>query len=121
MKPSDSVKKSLDDQLDKLDATTVEKLRAIRRKAIDSASFETATGLEVHAHSNQLTASNYFFWQQKKWMLVGLVMSITLVLVLFNRPEPVVYLDGVMDLTLYSEVDPDWLIDMEIAEVFGDE
>lgn len=121
MKPSDSVKKTLDDQLDKLDAPTLEKLRAIRRKAINAASPETAADLEVHVQSGQLTASNYFIWQQKKWILIGLAMTIGLVLVLFNRPESVLHLDLSQDLALYSEVDPEWLIDMEIAEVFGDE
>lgn len=120
MKPSDSVKKTLDDQLDKLDAPTLEKLRAIRRKAIDSASQETAGGVEVHMQAGQLSGSHYFLWPQKKWILIGLVMTIGLVLVLFNPPEPV-HLDLSQDLALYSEVDPEWLIDMEIAEVFGDE
>lgn len=122
MKPtSDSVQKTLDAELDKLDAPTLEKLRAIRRSAIDSASASSAAGVEVHAQAGQLSLSRYFAWRQTKWMLTGLALSICLVLVLFNRPEPVVQMDLSQDLNLYSEVDPEWLIDMEIAEVFGDE
>ncbi len=122
MKPtSDSVQKTLDAELDKLDAPTLEKLRAIRRSAIDSASASSVAGVEVYAQAGQLSLLRYFVWRQTKWMLTGLALSICLVLVLFNRSEPVVQIDLSQDLNLYSEVDPEWLIDMEIAEVFGDE
>ncbi len=122
MKPtSDSVQKTLDTELDKLDAPTLEKLRAIRRSAIDSASASTAAGDEVHVQAGQLSLSRYFVWQQTKWILTCLVLSLCLALVLFKRSEPVVHMDVSQELALYSEVDPEWLIDMEIAEVFGDE
>lgn len=113
----DPIQKILDDELDKIDAKTLEHLRAARREAINAGQPETA--ITQISGSGQLSLMLHPMWQQKNWLMaLALVLCLTWVLVSKNF---LTSSDIAADFSFYSEVDPEWLMDLEIAELFGDE
>lgn len=116
------INKILDDDLNNIDANTLQELQEIRRKVIASVANETASSSNVNLQHDVVSLSISPLWRNGKFIFMGVVFVICLVWLLMqaitqkNTPQ-----DISLDFALYSEVDPDWLMDMEIADTFGDE
>lgn len=118
----ESVNQALDLELDKIDTKTLDELRTIRRNVIASATGEVVTSSHLHLQNGVASLSAHPEWRNKKWVFIGLVfvMCVTWIFMQGITQQDASH-DIPLDFALYTEVDPDWLMDMEIAETFGDE
>lgn len=118
----ESVNKTLDDELNNIDANTLQELRAIRRKVIASVANGTASNSNVNLQHDVATLSTSPLWRNRRFMFMGLAFVICVTWALMQgATQKNTSQDISLDFVLYSEIDPDWLMDMEIADTFGDE
>lgn len=116
---------SLDKSLEGIDEKTKSELASIRRHVLQSVQQETANDVNRNMNSDVVVLSAHPLWKNKKVtsMTLGLALaaSVMLVMVMPGILQKNSTQDFSADFVLYSEVDPDWLADMEIAEVLGDD
>jgi Protein of unknown function (DUF3619) len=116
---------SLNKSLEEVDEKTKFELASIRRHALLSTQQETANEVNRNAQSDVVVLSGHPVWKNKKiasmTLATALAASVMLVMVLPGILQKNSLQDFSADFALYTEVDPDWLADMEIAEVLGDE
>lgn len=116
---------SLSKSLEEIDEKTKIELASIRRMALLSAKQETANEVNRNTQSDVVVLSAHPLWRNKKVtsMTLGLALaaSVMLVMVMPGMLQKNTVNDFSSDFVFYSEVDPDWLMDMEIAEVLGDD
>jgi len=102
---------SLNKSLESIDEKTKAELTSIRRGVLRS------------TESEVIILSAHPLWKNKKVASIGLALAASVMLVMVmpgilqNNPVQ----DFSSDFVIYSEVDPDWLVDMEIAEALGDD
>ncbi|MBK8187667.1 MAG: DUF3619 family protein [Cellvibrio sp.] len=120
-----SINQVLNKNLEKIDQKTKMKLATIRRHALLSAQQETANDVNRNMNSYVVVLSSHPLWKNKKVASItlglALAASVILVMVMPGILQKNTAKDFSSDFVFYSEVDPDWLMDMEIAEVLGDD
>lgn len=103
---------SLNKSLKEIDDKTKAELASIRRGVLRSAESEVVI---LSAHP---------LWRNKKITSIGLGVALAasfMLVVLMPNIQKNTSHDFSTDFVLYTEVDPDWLADMEIAYALGDE
>lgn len=116
---------SLNKSLEDVDEKTKMELASIRRHVLQSAQQETANDVNWNMNSDVVVLSSHPLWKNKKVASItlglALAASVILVMVMPGILQKNTAKDFSSDFVFYSEVDPDWLMDMEIAEVLGDD
>jgi uncharacterized circularly permuted ATP-grasp superfamily protein len=116
---------ALNKSLEEIDENTKSELSSIRRHALQSVQQETASDVNENIQSDVVVLSTHPLWKNKKITSVALGLalaaSVMLVMVMPGILQKNSTQDFSADFVLYSEVDPDWLADMEIAEVLGND
>jgi hypothetical protein len=115
---------SLNKSLEKIDEKTQSELSSIRRHTLQSIQQETANDVNRNAQSDVMALSAHPLWKNKKVTSIGvgfaLAASLMLAVIMPGMQKNPAQ-DFSSDFALYTEVDPDWLADMEIAYFLGDE
>jgi Protein of unknown function (DUF3619) len=115
---------SLNKSLDQIDEKTQNELSSIRRHALQSLQQETASDVNGNAQSGVVVLSAHPLWKNKKIASMGLGFALAaslMLLVIMPNMQKNASQDFSTDFALYTEVDPDWLSDMDIAYALGDE
>jgi hypothetical protein len=115
---------SLNKSLDQIDEKTQSELSSIRHHALQSLQQETASDVNQNAQSDLVILSAHPLWKNKKITSIGLGVALAasfMLVVLMPNMQKNTSQDFSTDFALYTEVDPDWLADMDIAYALGDE
>jgi hypothetical protein len=117
-----SMRELLNKSLAELDKDTVNHLANIRQQSLQSMD-QPPQPMEQEVSENK-GATLISTWNSKKITAVSFgfalaaSLALTVVIPTFVQ-HPAMEMHE--DFTLYSDVDPDWLADMEIADTWGDE
>jgi type VI protein secretion system component VasF len=123
-KPNQSIKHTLNKSLESIDEKTQNELSSIRRRVLQSAQEQTATDVNHLAQNNIAVLSVHPIWRSRKVASLGLAAALAasvFLVVLMPGLQQQKTQDFSAEFSLYTEVDPDWLSDMEIAYVLGEE
>jgi hypothetical protein len=115
---------SLNKSLDLIDEQTQNELSSIRRRVLQAAQEETPVDANHIAQNNTAVLSVHPLWRNKKITSIGLGFALAasfMLAVLMPNMQKNTSQDFSTDFALYTEVDPDWLADMDIAYALGDE
>jgi hypothetical protein len=115
---------SLNKSLGLIDEQTQNELLSIRRRVLQAAQEETAVDVNHIAQNNTAVLSVHTLWRNKKITSIGLGFALAasfMLVVLIPNMQKNTSQDFSTDFALYTEVDPDWLADMDIAYALGDE
>ncbi len=118
-----SINHALNKSLEEIDEKTKNESASIRHHALQSIQQETASDVSRNTESDVIILSAHPLWRNKKIRSIALALAASLLLVVIM--PGIVQKNSVQDFSsdfaLYSEVDPDWLSDMEMLEVLGDD
>jgi len=113
-----SIRESLNSHLIDIDPDVQKKLAEIRRSALSR-----ADEMSRESQSSVVVLSRHSIWKNKKLVGLGLAMAASFMLVAISPSviHSTQSIDYSSDMLVYSEVDPDWVTDMDIAYALGDE
>lgn len=118
-----SINHALNKSLEDIDEKTKNELASIRHHALQSIQQETASDVNRNTESDVIILSAHPLWRNKKIrsIVLALAASLLLVVIMPGIVQKNSVQDFSSDFAFYSEVDPDWLSDMEMLEVLGDD
>lgn len=119
-----SINQVLNKSLESIDEKTQNELSSIRHSVLQSAQEQTATDVNHLEQNNIAILSAHPLWRNKKIASLGLAIALAasvFLVVLMPGLKQHKTQDFSAEFALYTEVDPDWLSDMEIAYVLGEE
>lgn len=123
-KLNQSINQVLNKSLESIDGKTQNELSSIRRNVLQFAQEQTTPDVNHLAQNNTVVLSAHPLWKNKKIASLGLAAALAasvFLVVLMPGLQQHKTSDFSAEFALYTEVDPDWLSDMEIAYVLGEE